>query len=163
MKTFASTASYTRAITAWLRVGGIAGVIIGMLNLGYHLSKSPPENELGVSVSPATIPASRKADPAWLAVLAARPLREKTPVVVAQAPVVAAKPPPPPQLELVGTMVNPGQTPRAFIRSKAASKLVTVQEGREIDGATVKVIADGQVTLEFAGKEFVLRTARKSS
>jgi hypothetical protein len=162
MKPFASNASRTRALTAWLRAGGIVGVIASLLNFGYRFSKAPAESEIPVTFAPATMPASRKIDPAWLAVLAARPLREKAPAVVTAAPAVLAKPTPPPQLELVGTMVNPGQTARAFVRSKAASKLITVQEGKEIDGAIVKSIADGQVTLEFAGKEFVIRTARKS-
>jgi hypothetical protein len=162
MKPFVSTASRTRAATAALRMVGISGVIMSSLYLAYRLLEQPSHNQ--VVLSPVQkVPTARKMESEWIATVASRPLREKAPAVVATPPPAVPKPPPAPQLELVGTMVNSGQTARAFIRSKAAGKLITVQPGKEIDGAVVKTIVDGEVTLEFGGHEFVIRTSRKAS
>jgi hypothetical protein len=66
-------------------------------------------------------------------------------------------------VELVATLVNPGQPPRAFVRSKAAGRLLTVEAGSRVDGATVTAVRDGQVVLDVGGREVVLKVGRPPS
>lgn len=99
-----------------------------------------------------------------VAVLSSRSLQAdfrppvRRPVV---APVVQAIHPP--DIEVIGTIVNPGQTPSAFVRSKRAGKLVTVKPGSEVDGAIVKSITEGQLIIEVQGHEFPIQVGRKGS
>jgi hypothetical protein len=161
MKTFLSIASRRRQYTAIVRSIGVAGCVGGLLWLVVIEFRSPKLSDF--DPLPAQRAALRPSSNDELLAFANRRLRPPTPPPVVAATAPAPKQVKPPELELVATMVNPGQTPRAFVRSKLAGKLLTVQPGKVIDGATVSEIRDGQLVLEVDGNEFIIRVGRKPS
>ncbi len=164
MKTFPSNASRFRIFVRALHIGGWGCFALAIIFLGWvlftHRANAP--ESLGLPTpTPRTTPASR---PEFIAVLASRSLRQdvKPPTPIASvAPVIQQVHPP--DVEVVATIVNPGEIPSAYIRSGVTKKLVSIRPGGQIDGATVKSITEGQVILELQGQEFPVQVGKKGS
>jgi hypothetical protein len=158
MKTFDSTARLQRQIAhQLLRLGILASA--GTLAWAVPSLQVPALPAEALPLPPTSFRAVSDSEPA-IATLAQRLKRETPPpplvAAAPAAPVVAA-----PQWELVATLVNPGQTPKAFVRAKG--KLATLEPGQTFDGAQVKEIAPDQIVLELQGQLFTFRIGRKPS
>ncbi|HUO09022.1 MAG TPA: hypothetical protein VM008_12015 [Phycisphaerae bacterium] len=165
MKSFPSIAARLRSIARMLHAAGWALCILSLVRLAWisvsDLSRNNAVSAMPVNTSSTTRP-MEQGD--VLAVLASRSLRmDLKPPAPPAAPTPVAQTVHPPDIEVIGTIVNPGQPPSAFVRSKRAGKLVTVKPGSEVDGATVKSITEGQLILELQGQEFPVQVGRKGS
>jgi hypothetical protein len=163
MKDFPSTASRRRTITSIVRACGwgfcvlAGGWLLWVVCVRPYTSNSTSDSTL--TFSPVT---TQPSHPEVMAILASRSLQPEVRILaVTTAP--APQPIHPPDLEVIATIVNPGQTPSAFVRSKASKKMVTVRPGNEFEGATVKSITEGQVVMELRGQEFPIQVGRKGS
>ncbi|MCX5647499.1 MAG: hypothetical protein NTX40_00135 [Planctomycetota bacterium] len=85
-----------------------------------------------------------------------RPLYDPSPAAKADPP-----PPPRPQVDLVGTAVEPGYT-YAFLKT-GGGKVKMVGLGQEADGVKVTAIAVGAATIEFQGRTYALEVQKKEA
>ncbi len=123
-----------------------------------------------IDVSPAVIAAkaptqtSATSRPDLIAILGSRSLREEAkppPAIVTAMPAVQVARPP--DVEVVATIINPGEIPSAYVRSRSTKKLISVKPGTEIFGATVKSITEGEVIFQLQGQDFPIQVGRKGS
>ena len=164
-KSFASTASRFREYASLFRILSIVAIAMATAYLGFTLFRPAQQKDRETShASPTAQVVSNQQRAEWLHVLESRPLRHPPPPpppqVVAPPPTPKKQPPPPPAIEIVATMVNPGQTPRAFVRL-GGGKLMNVEAGADVGGATIKQIIEGQMTLEMDGQEFTVKIGKK--
>jgi hypothetical protein len=82
-----------------------------------------------------------------------RPLYDEAP------PAVAPRPRPALRARLIGTAVEPGFACAFFATGKG--KTVTRGVGETVEGAEIKSISDGSVTLLFAGEQLTLNVEKK--
>ena len=147
----------------WLAAGffGAAAVAAALWAVFWPVEAGMPELPAGASARAVAEESSEIPRP--LEDYAAIWQREVRAKLYEQTVITPPEPPPPRpklNLKLAGTMVEPGFTCATFI--DAAGKTHLKRVGETIAGARVKSIADGRVTVVFAGGELTLRVERSS-
>ena len=135
-------------------LGAVAFGVFWPVDAGSHLaSKGPP------AADPEGVHGRQVLPLQQYALIWQRPLRNP---LYDPSP-VAAKLTPEPQLKgrLAGTVVEPGFTYAFF--NTADGRIVRLRVGDKIEGAEVKSIADGSVTVLFAGDTLTLTVERKET
>jgi hypothetical protein len=146
----------------WLAASAFAVAAVGVvLHAALWPVEPPARQSVTVPASPADPDAGAEQDRPldYYAAIWQRDLR----AALYEEPKVVPPPPPPPtpklHLKLTATMVEPGFTYASFTDGAGRTHLKRV--GEVIEGAQVKSISDGSVTLILAGIEVTLKVEKK--
>lgn len=132
----------------------VASAIVIIQTAAYRPSPAGPAAQAPTPSSGPNPCASQPANLDRYALIWQRELRKP----IFDAPPAAAASRPQLALKLLGTVVEPGYTYGMFTTAKGEQQLVGV--GQRIDGAEVKSIEDGSVTVLFGGETLTLKVEK---